>query len=203
VEQSPPSVRSQITADRLAAFEALVRKWNPAINLVSKGSLAEFTTRHVADSVQLFDFAGVAEGHWVDLGSGGGFPGLVVAILAAEAAPALRVTCIESDHRKAAFLATAARELGLGVGVLAERIEAAEPQAARAVSARALAPLPELLPMAARHLAPGGAALFLKGARWAMEVTEAREHWQFELVDAPSRTEERGRLLKLRKIARA
>lgn len=193
---------SRETAARLDAFEALVRKWNPAINLVSKASLAELRQRHIADSEQLFELAGVAAGHWVDLGTGGGFPGMVVAIRAAGEAPGLRVTCIESDGRKAAFLMTAARELGLAVTVLAERIEAAEPQAAEVVSARALAPLTALLPLAARHLKQGGFAIFPKGAQHAKEVVQARADWRFDLTDWPSRTDPEARILKLGAITR-
>jgi 16S rRNA (guanine527-N7)-methyltransferase len=193
---------SRETAARLDAFEALVRKWNSTINLVSKASLADLKHRHIADSEQLFELAGVTEGHWVDLGTGGGFPGIVVAIRAVEEAPGLRVTCIESDGRKAAFLMTAARELGLSVKVLAERIEAAEPQAADVVSARALAPLTALLPSAVRHLKPGGFAIFPKGAQHAMEVAQARTGWRFDLTVWPSRTDPEARILKLEAITR-
>ena len=94
---------SRETRRRLDAFEAILRKWNRSINLVSKGSLNEVQTRHIADSVQVFR-AAPAGRRWVDLGSGGGFPGLVVAVLAAEEAPEMRVTLVESDQRKAAFL---------------------------------------------------------------------------------------------------
>jgi 16S rRNA (guanine527-N7)-methyltransferase len=144
----------------------------------------------------------VTAGHWVDLGSGGGFPGIVIAIRAAEEAPDLRITCIESDGRKAAFLMTAARDLGLAVTVLTERAEGAEPQSADVVSARALAPLTDLMPLAQRHLAPHGFAIFPKGARHAMEVAEARVHWGFELTEWPSRTDPEARILKVEAITR-
>jgi 16S rRNA (guanine527-N7)-methyltransferase len=193
---------SRETSERLAAFEALVRKWNPAINLVSKASLADLRQRHVVDSMQLFDLAGVSEGHWLDVGTGGGFPGLVVAILAAEAAPGLRVTCIESDGRKAAFLATAVREFGLSAVILAERVEVVPSQEADVVSARALAPLSDLLELTQRHLKPGGIGIFPKGARHAMEVAEARARWRFDLTEWPSRTDPDARILKLGAIER-
>ncbi|MCR8724469.1 16S rRNA (guanine(527)-N(7))-methyltransferase RsmG [Frigidibacter sp. ROC022] len=193
---------SRETTERLAAFEALVRKWNPAVNLVSRASLADLRQRHIEDSVQLLGFSGLTAGHWVDLGTGGGFPGLVIAILAMDL-PNLRVTCIESDNRKAAFLATVVRELGLPATILAERIEAAPPQQGDVVSARALAPLGELLPLALRHLQPGGMAIFPKGARYATEVAAAREAWRFDLTEAPSRTDLDARLLKLEGLTRA
>jgi 16S rRNA (guanine527-N7)-methyltransferase len=192
---------SRETAARFDAFEALLRKWNPRVNLVSRASLVDLRRRHFADSEQVFEIAGISGGHWVDLGSGGGFPGLVIAILAAEAAPDLAVTCIESDGRKAAFLATAARELGLATRVLAQRIETAPQQAAQVVSARALAPLARLIPLARRHLAPGGIAIFPKGAGHAREVAEAREIGQFSLTEVPSRTDPQARLLRIEGLA--
>jgi 16S rRNA (guanine527-N7)-methyltransferase len=180
----------------------MVRKWNPAINLVSKASLGDLRQRHIADSAQIFQVAGVTDGMWADLGSGGGFPGIVVAILAAEASPALRVTCVEADQRKAAFLTTAARDLGLAVTVLPERIEDTPPLQADVVSARALAPLRQLLPWAERHLREGGVALFPKGAGHAKEVEEARAGWRFSLQAVPSRTDPDARILKLGEIRR-
>lgn len=193
---------SGASEDRLVAFESLVRKWNPAVNLVSKSSLADLRHRHIADSIQLLAFSEVTGGHWVDLGTGGGFPGLVIAILAAEI-PGLRVTCIESDGRKAAFLTAAVRELGVDATVLAQRIEDAAPQQGDVVSARALAPLDLLLPLALRHLKPGGMAIFPKGARYATEVAAARGAWRFDLTEAPSLTDPGARLLKLEGLARA
>ncbi|MCA8930663.1 MAG: 16S rRNA (guanine(527)-N(7))-methyltransferase RsmG, partial [Alphaproteobacteria bacterium] len=154
---------SRETLARLAAFAALLEKWNPAINLISAGTVAQIWTRHFLDSAQVFDLADAKSGLWADLGSGGGFPGLVAAILALEERPGLSFTLVESDRRKAAFLSTAARELGLPVRVMAERIEALPPLGADILTARALAPLPVLLGYAERHLQPGGRALFPKG----------------------------------------
>ena len=112
---------SRETFSKLEAFADLVRKWNPKINLVSKNSLDDLWQRHILDSVQVFELA-EGEGHWVDLGSGGGFPGIVVAILNQEA-QTFQVTMVESDQRKCAFLRTAIRELGLTALVKTERIE--------------------------------------------------------------------------------
>lgn len=193
---------SRETSDRLKSFAALVRKWNPKINLVSPKTLDQLEARHIADSEQVWEFAGVADGHWVDLGSGGGFPGLVVAIRAAEAAPGMHFTLVESDQRKSAFLMTAARELGLQVNVLAQRIEQVPPLAADIISARALASLADLLWMTERHLASDGIAIFPKGERHAIEVDEARQSWRFDMEMAQSRTEDGARLLKLRNIQR-
>ncbi len=189
------------TLARLAALEALLGRWSARINLVAPSTLAEAWTRHVADSAQLWPLAPRGARRWADLGAGAGFPGLVIAALAAERGGP-RVTLVESDRRKAAFLGEAARAMGLAVAVLAERAEAAPPQGAEVVSARALAPLPALLPLVARHLAPAGTALLPKGRGWEAEVEAARAAgWRFALDAAPSATDPAARLLRLTEIA--
>lgn len=192
---------SRETLDRLRAFEAVLRQWTAKINLVSKSSLDVFWQRHVADSAQLFQCIRPA-GHWVDLGSGGGFPGLVVAILAAEAAPDVRLTLIESDQRKAAFLRTAARSAGVDCTVIARRIELADPQGGDIVSARALAGLDTLLGYAERHLASSGTALFPKGVTWKKEMADARERWNFTAEPITSKTEDGAVILKIEGVSR-
>lgn len=193
---------SRETLERLEVFDALLKKWNPAINLVSKRTLDEVWTRHILDSAQLFAKADAKTKAWADLGSGGGFPGLVIAILALQKAPEMRVVLIESDQRKATFLRAVVRELSLNAEVLADRIEAISPMGADVVSARALAPLPQLLEYAARHLAPSGCALFPKGATWKDEVQQAKDLWNFELEAVPSLTEPSATILKLKGISR-
>ncbi|WP_126975243.1 16S rRNA (guanine(527)-N(7))-methyltransferase RsmG [Frigidibacter oleivorans] len=192
---------SRETRDRLETYESLLRKWNPAINLVAKSTLGDLWTRHFRDSAQLFDLCPAGATRWADLGSGGGFPGLVVAILAAERAPGLAVTLVESDVRKAAFLSTVARETGLNVRVLADRIEAVAPLSADVLSARALAPLPQLLAFAERHLAPGGRALLPKGANHAAEIAEALASWRFDLQKHPSQTDSQAVILEVTGVA--
>jgi 16S rRNA (guanine527-N7)-methyltransferase len=193
---------SRETADRLAAFAALLAKWNARINLVSPATLREVWTRHIVDSLQVFDLAAVSEGHWADLGTGGGFPGLVVAIVAADEAPDLRVTLVESDQRKAAFLAAALRETGVRAAIRAERIEAADPLAADIVSARALAPLSRLLGHAVRHMSPAGKAFFPKGRSCDAELEEALASWRFRYQKHPSRTDSQAVILQIEDIAR-
>lgn len=198
-----PADVSRETAARLSAYAGLLRKWNPAINLVARSTLDDLEARHIADSAQLFDLAPPDARHWVDLGSGGGFPGLVIAILAAGRPHGLRVTLIESDQRKAAFLRTVARELGLdNVSVLDTRIEDTPPQRADVLSARALAPLAALLAFTERHLAPGGTALFPKGARADEELDAALASWRFEVQKIPSGTDPQAVILKIGGIAR-
>ncbi|WP_340424755.1 16S rRNA (guanine(527)-N(7))-methyltransferase RsmG [Yoonia sp. GPGPB17] len=146
----------------LAVFGDLVAKWTPKINLIARGSVASVWERHILDSAQLYRFAPKDYEKWVDIGSGGGFPGIVMAILAKSFHPQAQFILIESDQRKAAFLRTAARECGVRVTVLAQRIENAPEQAADVVSARALTALSGLLPVAQRHLKPGGSPYFTR-----------------------------------------
>lgn len=193
---------SRETIERLELYESLIRKWNPKINLVSPGSLGVLWPRHFADSAQIFQMAPPSVAHWADLGSGGGFPGLVIAILAAEAKPGLRMTLVESDQRKAAFLAAAAHRLGVDADILAQRIETLPPLGADVVSARAVAPLDTLLGYAGRHLAPGGVALFPKGATAEAELARALEHWRFSYHKRPSKTDALGVVLIIGGISR-
>lgn len=193
---------SRETQDRLTAFATTLRQWNRRINLVAPSSLDRLWERHILDSLQLFSVRPSTARHWADLGTGGGFPGLVVAILAAEAAPDLRLTLVESDRRKAAFLAAAARAAGVKPRILAERAEALPPLHADVLSARALAPLTRLLTQAHRHLAPGGIALFPKGARHAQEIDEALADWRFRVQKIPSRTDPSGVILAIDGVAR-
>lgn len=193
---------SRETLERLERYVALLKKWNPAINIVSRSTLDEVWTRHMLDSAQILNLAPADSQTWVDLGSGGGFPGLVVAILAKEKAPDLRVTCVESDVRKATFLRTVARETGTEVTVHAQRIETVPPQNADVLSARALAPLSRLCEFANRHLKPDGFALFPKGESHAQEVKDALENWSFQTDTYPSKTNPNAVILKLGEIRR-
>jgi 16S rRNA (guanine527-N7)-methyltransferase len=194
---------SRETIDALQAFGALVRHWNPAINLVSKTTVESLWQRHILDSVQVFALCPADARSWVDLGSGGGFPGIVVAVLAKDLIPDLHVTLVESDLRKATFLRQAAQSLSLTVTVLSKRIEAIDPLNADVLSARALAPLSNLLQFAEQHLSPTGTAIFPKGARFAAEIAEARRSWLFDIDTQPSLSEAEAAILVIRNIHRA
>jgi 16S rRNA (guanine527-N7)-methyltransferase len=192
---------SRETFEQLQVFEAVIRKWNPSINLISRNSMSELWERHIVDSVQVFR-ATEPKGHWVDLGSGGGFPGLIISILAHEESPDLNVTLVESDQRKSAFLRNAARECGVKCKVISKRIEQAEPQNADILSARALADLSLLLEFADRHLSPGGVALFPKGVSWKKELEQARNKWSFDAEAITSLTEPDAAILKIKGVTR-
>lgn len=194
---------SRETLTALETFEALVRRWTPAINLVSKQTLPDLWARHIVDSAQVFALCPASARHWVDLGSGGGFPGLVVAVLAQELKPDLRVTLVESDLRKATFLRQAVQALDLPVTVLSQRIESIPALQADVLSARALASLRDLLGYAVRHLAQTGIAIFPKGARYEAEIAEARRDWAFDVDTRPSLSEAEAALLVIRNIHRA
>ncbi|MDZ4098705.1 MAG: 16S rRNA (guanine(527)-N(7))-methyltransferase RsmG, partial [Methylophilaceae bacterium] len=171
--------------------------WNPAINLVSRNSLKDGWSRHILDSAQIFQLAPQKCQHWVDLGSGAGFPGLVVAIMAKDMLPHLKVTLVEADQRKAAFLREAARTLELTIGLEVDRVENLPSLRADLLSARALAPLERLLGMAARHILPSATCLFLKGASYESETSEARRTWKFDLEAIKSITDGDGVILKI------
>lgn len=192
---------SRETFDHLRAYLAVLEQWNPKINLVSKSTIAEAWTRHFEDSAQIFSLAPANARTWVDLGSGGGFPGLVIAILAEDLRPDMSVTLVESDVRKATFLRTVRRELGLAVDVRAERIEKLSPADADVLSARALASLPDLLAFAERH-APSGICLFPKGVNVSAERQSALETWTFDCEDFPSQTDSASVILRIGNIKR-
>jgi 16S rRNA (guanine527-N7)-methyltransferase len=192
---------SRETEEQLQSYKALLIKWNATINLVSPRSIDDLETRHIADSLQLAEMAGLIS-KWVDLGSGGGLPGLVVAIALQQSDT--EFTLIESDQRKGTFLRTVIRELGLQrVNVLTARIEDAQPQRADVLSARALAPLVTLMPWILRHMAADGEALLLKGRGWRSEIEAAQEHWQFQYATVQSKTDPEAVVLKISGVSDA
>ena len=137
---------SRETSEKLKLYASLLRKWNKKINLVAPRTLEDLETRHFADSLQLLQHAPEEAQSWADLGSGGGFPGLVAAIQAQDTRPALKFTLVESDQRKAAFLRQVSRETDVPVTILATRVEnLPENSKYDVLSARALASLPKLL----------------------------------------------------------
>lgn len=192
---------SRETFERLSLYVDLVKRWNPRINLVSRNSLNDIWIRHILDSVQVFRCAERFE-TWADLGSGGGFPGMVCAIIAVEEAPNAHFQFVESDQRKSAFLRNVARECGVSCQVISKRIEAIDPLGADILSARALADLNTLLSFCDRHLSEPGTALLPKGANWKKELAEAQEEWKFEAEPITSLTEPQAVILKIKGVSR-
>ncbi len=184
----------------LSSFAALLLEWNQKVNLISRRNPGALWQRHMLDSAQLVEALPAApEGRPLriaDLGSGGGFPGLVLAILGAG-----EVHLVESDGRKAAFLNHVSRETGVPVTVHVERIEQLAPLRADCVTARALAPLPKLLGYVARHLVPGGRALLLKGRAREGELTAARQQWSMAIRERPSLSDPESALLVIETLA--
>lgn len=194
---------SRETVERLHEFERLVHKWNPVINLVSKSSLTEVWQRHILDSAQLFPHIPKWGERCVDLGSGGGFPAIVLAVISAELSPMLHFTLVESDQRKAAFLREAARLLDLKVAVQAVRIDVLAPMDADVLSARALSPLANLLESAKYHLSKEGLCLFSKGENYMREIDAAHTLFKFDCEVVPSLTDPKGVILKIHGIRNA
>jgi 16S rRNA (guanine527-N7)-methyltransferase len=192
---------SRETMDCLTHFEQLVLKWTRKINLVSQSDAALIWERHILDSVQVFDHAPIGD-HWLDIGSGGGFPGIVAAILSQKGTPIRRFTLVDSDQRKCVFLRTAARELGLKVTVIAERVQDLAPIGSDIFTARALSSLDSLLHHAERHLSPTGAALFPKGATWEREHLDAKKNWSYDLEVIESKTNSAATILKIKELSR-
>jgi len=247
---------SRETLGRLAIYEASLRQWQKAVNLVAPSTLDAMWHRHFADSAQLLSLAPPSLQTWVDLGSGAGFPGLVIAILLADnpslhassqlgqgrqqqprqaatpspfpqgggessergegtrAAPGTpRITLIESNTRKCAFLREVVRQTGISVppqpgiavDILSTRIETAATQVSLrgpdVVSARALAPLDKLIGLAAPLFTPSTVGLFLKGRDAAAELEVAKKAWNFNVDLVPSRTERDGRIIVVRSLA--
>jgi len=184
--------------DALSAYTALLNRWNARINLVSPRDVARLRERHIEDSAQLVSLIPPGTRRIADLGAGAGFPGLVLAILTG-----LDTHLVERDQRKAAFLREAARITAAPVTVHAADAATLPAIGADLVTARALAPLPTLLPLAARHLATGGDCLFPKGATAEAELTAALPAWTMAVERFPSRTDPAATILRLTEVARA
>lgn len=183
---------------RLRLYLALLEKWQRRINLVGASTLADSWRRHMLDSAQLLPMLlrqGGRAARIADLGSGAGFPGLVLALMGAG-----RVTLVESDSRKCAFLREVIRVTRAPAQVEEARIEALAPLAADVITARACAPLPVLMDYVARHLSPAGMALLLKGREAEAELTQAGKTWMMSANLMPSQSDPSGHVIKLTAI---
>jgi 16S rRNA (guanine527-N7)-methyltransferase len=194
---------SRETGERLDILVQLVAKWQRIKNLVSSNALDTLWTRHIADSLQLIDLVPDAR-NWLDLGSGGGFPGLVVAAALAEK-PGAGVILVESNARKCAFLREAARAMSVPVTVIQSRLEAVidgHVGKVDVVSARALAALPELVGWTHKLLTTGTVGLFPKGLDLDRELTLTAKCWSISSSIHNSLTDPSGRILLVRGVVR-
>ena len=189
---------SRETLERLTVHLDLLRRWQPAINLVGPATLADPWRRHFLDSAQLVKHLPDAAANLADLGSGAGFPGMVLALLGVEG-----VQLIEADRRKAQFLREVARATGARVTIHAARIERLQGWPADAITARALAPLPRLLELAEGFLSADSVCLLLKGRSAERELTAARGSWHMVAAMFRSLSEPNGIVVQLRGIRRA
>ena len=192
---------SRETLQKLEGLVALLRRWQPIKNLVSNKTLDEVWLRHIADSLQLADLRPAVK-HWADLGSGAGFPGLVIACTWTERDRVMHL--VESNHRKCAFLQEVARTLSLPVEVHNARIEEVIPhlltRKIEVVSARALASLTELIHYCAPLVENHAEALFLKGQDVDKELTDATKYWNISAQLIPSKTDPDGRIVSITKV---
>ena len=194
---------AQATEALLDRYVALLMQRQGRVNLIAASTLPQVWIRHVADSLQLLTLAPDAR-HWVDLGSGGGFPGIPIAC-ALSGTPGAAVHLVESIGKKAAFLQETVRMLGVPALVHHQRIAdfvAACDETPDIVTARALAPLTGLLAEAEPLLKKGARGLFLKGRNVEAELTEASSHWDMELTLVPSRTDADGRIVVVTRATR-
>jgi 16S rRNA (guanine527-N7)-methyltransferase len=188
---------SRETLARLDAYAGLLVQWSARINLVAGSTLGDLWRRHFLDSAQLLPYIPQGAQSLIDLGSGAGFPGLVLAILGVPG-----VELVESDARKCAFLREAARITAAPVMIHNRRIEAVPAHAVAVVTARGCAPLDRLLVLAQRFIGPGTVCLFPKGEQAAQEVATVQHTWKFDAVSHDSRSDPRGVILCLSRVAR-
>jgi len=193
---------SRETLARLKLFVSLLEDWNRQHNLVSRRSLAQVWRRHVLDSAQLADFIPARAETLVDLGSGAGFPGIVLALLMADR-PQFRAALYEATRKKCDFLTIAAERVGVAVEIRNVRIEDAPPEIFDVVSARACAPLPRLLLYAHNFQGPNTRNLFLKGQNVVGELTESYKSWIMKVNRHPSRSDPSGTILVIEELHRA
>ncbi|WP_169566596.1 16S rRNA (guanine(527)-N(7))-methyltransferase RsmG [Sneathiella limimaris] len=186
---------SRETLEKLETYVALLNKWQKAINLVSKSTLPDVWIRHILDSYQVIQYGPKEKSIWVDLGSGAGFPALVVAM-----ATDHDVHVIESDLRKCQFMREVSRETSTPITVHTKRIEAIEPFKANVISARALASLEKLLDLGHKFATEKTTFLFLKGQDVDAELTNAAKCWNMDAVKHSSLSSSEGCVLQLRNV---
>lgn len=185
--------------EALQIYVDVLEKWQRRINLVSAATLADVWRRHVMDSSQLYDLIPAAAKTLIDLGSGAGFPGMVLALFS-KTYEGPEVHLVEADSRKCAFLSEVNRQTQAGAIIHSRRIESLYDRQADVITARALAPLPKLLTLAHRFDGGDATYLFLKGEKAADELTEAQKEWTMQISQTPSRSHLAGTILTLKGV---
>lgn len=193
---------SRETRERLDVYVHLLRKWNKTINLISRSTMDDVWHRHIADSLQLADLIDFHPESWLDLGSGGGLPGLIVAAKLKEDSERTHVTLIESDQRKCAFLSTAAIDMDLDVTIECRRIEESGGQTYDVISARALTVLSNLMTLSNPYRHESTICIFPKGAGAQEELNAAQEDWNITYDLVKSRTDPTATILRLQEFSR-
>lgn len=189
---------SRETLAKIRRFVDLLTKWNQKMNLVSKNSLADIWQRHVLDSAQLIDYLPQSINHILDIGSGSGFPAMVLAIMLSEQKPQCRITMVESITKKTVYLNDVRAKLGLNnVEILNGRVENIVFKIPQIITARAVAGLDVLCGYAHKVGGKNTELLLLKGKNYSLELVEAQKHWEFECKVYPNKYSENGVVLKI------
>lgn len=191
---------SRETFELLKAYETSLVEWQKKFNLVSNSSLADSWNRHFEDSAQLFQYIPDNARILLDFGSGAGFPGMVLAIMAKEKTPYLKFKLIESIGKKTLYLKEVAKITGSNVEIINERIEKLPPQKADVITSRAMASLSELLNYTKRFMKPETICIFPKGQKYSEEIAEAKKHWDFDCEIYDSKTSAEGKILIIKRL---
>ena len=191
---------SRETLNSFYEYETLLSKWNEKINLVSKNTLVDIWERHFLDSGQIIKHVEASGKRWVDVGSGAGFPGLVVALLLRDRKIDCDLVLVEKNPKKGFFLSEVIRKLKLSVEVVNDNIDTLEPLKADILTARAFSDLNKLIEIAFRHRKKEGICLFLKGENYRMELDKTLNYWFFDYDIVDSLSSSSGKIIRVKKI---
>ena len=191
---------SRETLNGFYEYETLLSKWNEKINLVSKNTLVDIWERHFLDSGQIIKHVEVSGKRWVDVGSGAGFPGLVVALLLRDRKIDCDLVLVEKNPKKGFFLNEVIRKLNLSVEVVNDNIDNLEPLNADILTARAFSELNNLIEIAFRHRKKEGICLFLKGENYRIELDKTLNYWFFDYDIVDSLSSSSGKIIRVKKI---
>jgi 16S rRNA (guanine527-N7)-methyltransferase len=191
---------SRETLNGFYEYETLLSKWNEKINLVSKNTLVDIWERHFLDSGQIIKHVEASGKRWVDVGSGAGFPGLVVALLLRDRRIDCDLVLVEKNKKKGFFLKEVIRKLNLSVEVVNDNIDTLEPLSADILTARAFSELNNLIEIADRHRKKEGICLFLKGENYRIELDKTLNYWFFDYDIVDSLSSSSGKIIRVKKI---